>query len=107
MTSLHEGPRVPRVLFQPPSQSVGARLRWFARGWAGLGSAFCTSVASSGYVIPFHTPPVAPRGYPEFFGPKKHIPLIDEHVKELYLKGAIRPVFGAEETRAGFTSPLL
>lgn len=97
---------MPRPPLPTSTLPVGARLRWFAREWGGLGS-FCSSVLSSGYVLPLHTSPVAPRGLPEYFGPRKHFALLDEHVRELLEKRAIRQVFGAEEIRAGFTSPLL
>jgi hypothetical protein len=100
------GSRVPRPPLPTSTLPVGARLRWFARTWGGLGP-FCSSVLSSGYVIPLHTIPVAPRGLPEFFGPRRHFSLLDEHVQELLSKKAIRQVFGAEEIRKGFTSPLL
>jgi hypothetical protein len=107
MKILRGGPRVSRPPLPSSPLPVGARLKWFARAWKGLGSTFSTSVLSSGYTIPLLTTPVAPRGQPEFYGPKRHFSLLDDHVEELLRKKAVTRVFGAEEVRAGFTSPLL
>jgi hypothetical protein len=107
MKHLSRGGRVSGPPLPSSNLPVGARLRWFARAWGRLGSSFCSSVLSSGYTIPLFSSPVAPGGLPEFYGPRRHFPLLNDHVEELLRKKAIRQVFGAEEVREGFTSPLL